>query len=150
MKSTAFLRRVPRRRPERQYEGANPSAPREPALRLAPIPMACAPIEKHVYLRSVAYRMWVGTLACAHCRRAGPSQAAHSDAGADGKGKGIKADDSTCFPACADAPMRLGCHTLLGATGSFTREQQQYLAANYARDTRALAIAAGKWPKGWP
>ena len=107
------------------------------------------PIPKRKYLRSESYRRWVASLPCAHCKRAGPSQAAHSDAGADGKGMQIKACDSSIFPLCPDGLGRNGCHTMLGATGTFTRSQQQTLAAQYARATRTRAVEVGSWPAGW-
>lgn len=107
-------------------------------------------LPKRVYLRSEPYRRWVASLDCAHCGRGGPSQAAHSDAGSDGKGMGLKACDSAIFAACADRPAAIGCHSMLGATGMFTRWQQQRLADGYIEQTQRRAIAEGKWPKDWP
>lgn len=96
--------------------------------------------------RSEPYRRWVASLPCAQCGIHGHSQCAHSD---EGKGLGIKAGDDTCFPACADRPGVLGCHTLIGATGSMSREQRRALEQVHSESTRALAKDAGQWPKGW-
>jgi len=84
-------------------------------------------------LRDEAYRRLVAALPCAHCKRPGPSQAAHGD---EGKGMGIKSSDDTCFPLCADAPGWRGCHSLIGAGGVFGRDQRRELERTYARRTR--------------
>lgn len=97
--------------------------------------------------RSEEYRRLVAAMPCIHCGRVGASQAAHGDMN---KGGHIKSDDRTCYPACADAPLRQGCHSLIGATGSFTREQRRAIEARYARQTRAAIMAAGTWPKSLP
>lgn len=41
-------------------------------------------------------------LPCCECGRAAPSQAAHSNFGEHGKGRGIKADDKYTISLCAD------------------------------------------------
>lgn len=97
--------------------------------------------------RSEEYRRLVAAMDCAHCGRGGPCQAAHGDMN---KGARIKSDDRTCYPACADAPERLGCHSILGATGMFTRDQRRALESKYARQTRAAILADGTWPKNLP
>ena len=102
---------------------------------------------KNLPLRSEKYRRWVSQLDCAHCGRPGPCQAAHADSG--GKGCGIKAPDTEIFPACADSPGRRGCHSLIGASGLFTKEQRRHLEEHYADLTRKAAKAAGAYPKDW-
>lgn len=135
-------------RPAKQYEGPTPTARPTVVVGAAPArPVVSLP--KREYLRSEDYRRWVASLNCAHCGRAASSQAAHSDAGADGKGMGIKADDSMIWPACADGPGRVGCHTLICSTGMFTREHSQRLAARYILQTQMLAQRKKKWPIGW-
>lgn len=84
-------------------------------------------------VRDEAYRRRVAALPCAHCGKHGPSQCAHGD---EGKGMGIKACDLTCWPACADSPGRRGCHSLIGASGMFSREQRRTLETQYAAATR--------------
>ena len=84
--------------------------------------------------RDKAYRMRVAALPCAHCGKPGPSQCAHSDSA--GKGMGIKPSDLDTYPACADSPGRRGCHSLIGSSGMFTKEQRRTLEAEYVRQTR--------------
>lgn len=84
-------------------------------------------------VRDESYRRLVASLQCAHCGRAGPSQAAHAD---QGKGLAMKSCDLTCYPACADSPGRQGCHSLIGASGMFTRDQRRTLEQKYAAQTR--------------
>lgn len=119
------------------YDGDRPTAPREPhpaALRpLGPSTKHVEPIPKQPPYRSEAYRRLVAALACAHCRRPGPSQCAHGD---EGKGLAMKSSDLTCFPLCADEPGRRGCHSMIGASGMFTREQRRALEQTYAAQTR--------------
>jgi hypothetical protein len=83
--------------------------------------------------RSEAYRRRVASLPCAHCGIEGRSQAAHGDAG---KGMGLKACDSTCYPLCGPVPGDPGCHWLIGTSGSYSREERRELEAKYAEMTR--------------
>ena len=143
---------------QRQYEGegAKPRmqsgeiAHRAQALRIETAAKLCVPLPKRQYLRSEPFRRWVASLDCAHCGRAGPSQAAHSDASRDGKGLGIKSTDAALWPGCADAPGRVGCHTLIGSSGRFSRAQSQALAATYIARTQAKAVTDGVWPAVFP
>lgn len=128
-----------------------PEAAHKPMERRAspvvePVQRRFAPAPKNPPRRSEPYRRWVARLPCAQCGIHGHSQCAHSD---EGKGLGIKAGDDTCFPACADRPGVLGCHTLIGATGSMSREQRRALEQVHSESTRALAKDAGQWPKEW-
>ncbi len=118
----------------RQYEGANPSSPRAPALRIDDgKARAHLDVPKENPYRSEAYLRRVAALPCAHCGRSGPSQAAHSDTG---KGLQIKASDLETYPLCADSPGRRGCHALIGSTGLFTRDQRRTLEQRYIAETR--------------
>ncbi len=140
------FKRLPPREPK-QWEGDTLPSPRTPALRIHDgKARACVPAPKNPPLRSEAYRRFVASLPCAHCKRAGPSQCAHAD---EGKGLSMKACDSTCFPLCADSPQRRGCHTVIGMAALFTKAQRRELERFYGASTRADAIAAGAWPKGW-
>ncbi len=95
------------------------------------------PLPKQTPARDKAYLRAVAALPCAHCKRAGPSQAAHAD---EGKGLGTKASDYETFPLCADGPGRRGCHSVIGASGAFSREQRRALERKYVAMTReALA-----------
>lgn len=75
---------------------------------------------------------WVRTLACAECRKPGPSEAHHPTYG---RGMGQKADDNVCFPLC------LKCHSdFHSAKGTFqnlNKEQrrawQEAMVFKYSR-----------------
>lgn len=84
--------------------------------------------------RSETYRRLVAAMPCAMCGKPGPSQCAHSD---QGKGLGIKSTDLDCFPLCADAPLFRGCHSIMGASGTLSKEERQDLEVKFAAKTRA-------------
>lgn len=107
--------------------------PRAAAVAVAGPARALISLPKQPPVRDEEYRRLVAALPCAHCGKPGPSQAAHGD---EGKGMAMKACDLTCFPACADSPGRRGCHSVIGATGMFTREQRRTLEQGYAAQTR--------------
>ena len=131
----------------KQYDGPTPS-PRPVPERIADHrARLVVPLPKQAPARSEPYRRLVAAMPCAHCGRAGPSQCAHDDAG---KGMAIKADDRTCWPACADRLGAVGCHTLIGARGMFTQAQRRVLEEGYAATTRAQIKSDGNWPAGWP
>jgi hypothetical protein len=136
MNRTTFKPKCPPR-PAKQMEGyaprPRPVAPALPAaVELGPVVVR----PKRAYVRSEAYRRLVASMPCIHCGIEGYSQAAHSDAGADGKGGGIKADDDTCYPACGPRPGHPGCHWLLGTSGHFPRELKRSIERLYAQHTR--------------
>ena len=133
MKRTGFARPAPK--PAKVYEVHTPRA-RECAVYDGKARLTLSlPRPKTEYVRDESYRRWVASLPCAHCGKAGPSQAAHAD---EGKGMSIKASDDTCYPLCADAPGRRGCHSVIGASGMFTQAQRRALEATYQERTRAL------------
>lgn len=105
------------------------------------------PMPKESPARSEPYLRAVATLPCSHCHRHAPSQAAHAD---EGKGLGIKADDRTAFPLCADSPGRLGCHSIIGASGAFRREHRRHLERVYGARTRQTIRELGLWPANLP
>ena len=102
-------------------------------------------IAKEAPVRSEPYRRLVAAMPCIHCGYGGPSQAAHAD---QGKGSHIKSDDRTCYPACAPRVGDIGCHALIGSTGTYTRDARRELEAEYAARTRAEIRRAGLWPRG--
>lgn len=104
------------------------------------------PLPKDEPRRSESYRRWVASLNCAHCGAQGRSQAAHADIG---KGLGIKSDDGTCFPLCAETPDLPGCHVLYGASGKLGKAVRRELEEQHGFNTRALAKETGRWPKWW-
>lgn len=129
----------------------SPNKP-EPQVVTAPLRVAdqrarlVVPLPKDMPKRSEPYLRWVASLECAHCQRAGPSQAAHAD---QGKGLAIKACDSTVFPLCADRPGELGCHSLMGASGKLSRAARRALEVKYGANTVARADAEGALPSAW-
>ena len=54
------------------------------------------------------------------------------------------------WPGCADGPGRIGCHTMIGSTGAFTRDQRRQLEDNHAAKTREQIVADGLWPANLP
>ena len=92
-------------------------------------------------VRDKAYRRWVASLPCAHCGLEGHSQCAHSDSA--GKGMGIKASDTECFPLCADRMGVMGCHSIIGASGIFSRAERRELEQRYVARTKDLAKQYG-------
>lgn len=146
MKRTAFKRKPPAPyvRPPREI--------RPVAALLRPVVQAVITDEvkavpKEDPLRSEGYRRLVASLPCIHCGIHGYSQAAHADMG---KGGHIKSDDRTCYPACGPRPGVIGCHALIGSTGTYTREERRALEAQYAARTREAIRNAGLWPLGLP
>ena len=61
----------------------------------------------------------IRSLPCCQCGASPRSQAAHSNFGIHGKGKGIKADDEYTIPLCAN------CHASLDQNLSQQTRQQQ-------------------------
>lgn len=104
-------------------------------------------IEKAKPWRSEAYRRAVASLPCVICGVHGYSQAAH---GSEGKGMGIKACDTTLFPACASRPGVLGCHHKLDQGALFTKAVRRELEPVWAADTQRRIHAMGLWPAGVP
>lgn len=90
-------------------------------------------VPKESPVRSEAYRRLVASLPCWMCRASAPSQCAHVDFG---KGAGIKACDLQTFPLCADRPGRVGCHTVMGATGTHTKDIRRHMERAAVRDTQ--------------
>jgi len=148
MKRTPFATKAPPRRESTQWTADELPGARSPALRIADTrSKMVVPLPKERPARSEAYRRLVAAMPCAHCQRPNRSNACHSEMG---KGAGIKSDDRTCWPGCVDEPGRVGCHTLIGARGIFTREQRRTLEAKYAAQTRAAIVADGNWPADLP
>jgi hypothetical protein len=42
----------------------------------------------------------------------------------------------TCYPGCADKPMRQGCHSIIGSSGRLSRDERRALERIYAAKTR--------------
>jgi hypothetical protein len=128
-------------KPAKQWDGPAPT-PRAAHLRIADHKARMVvPLPKAQPVRDEAYRRRVAALPCAHCGRAGPSQCAHADSA--GKGMGIKSSDFETMPLCADVQGRRGCHSLIGASGMFSKEQRRALETTYVDNTKGLLM--GSW-----
>lgn len=145
MKRSPMTRTAPR--PAAEWTGDTLPTARAQPLRIADTrARLTVPLPKNPPLRSEPYRRWVAAQPCAHCGRAGPSQAAHSDTG---KGVGIKSCDSTAIPLCADGHGRQGCHAVFGASGLLGRVHRRHLESTYVQSVQDRAKEEGAWPKGW-
>jgi hypothetical protein len=141
MKRSGFKRPVFERAPMAAPKPlARPSA-------LFQVPTKATPSPKSNHLRSDTYRRLVAAMPCARCGAVGRSQAAHAD---EGKGLGIKTDDRTCYPLCCTTPGRVGCHDIIGGSGSMTRDERRVTEQAYGAMTRARITADGAWPAGLP
>lgn len=150
MKRSSMRPKLPPR-PDRSAEFASYAPRHQGASRAVMVANLDArmtvPVPKLAYVQHEGYMNIVRRMACAHCGRAAPSQFCHSD---EGKGAMLKTDCRDGWPGCADGPGRIGCHTLIGSTGAFTRDQRRHLEASYAKATRAAVLATGQWPKDLP
>lgn len=134
MKRSGFKRKTPVKHDRSDEFASYVPRPRSAAVAISDgKAQMVVQIPKETPLRDESYRRWVSTLPCAHCGKPGPSQCAHSDIS---KGMSMKSSDDTCFPACADGPGYVGCHTVLGATGSIERDERRELESKYAQQTR--------------
>lgn len=135
VKRTGFARPAPK--PAKVYEVHTPRARAVSAAISDGKARAVVQVPKRQYVRDKSYRRWVASLPCAHCGIEGYSQAAHADDnGAGGKGIGLKACDSTLYPACGPRPGVPGCHWLIGTSGALSRDERRRLEAEYAQSTR--------------
>jgi hypothetical protein len=129
-------------RPSKTVSDDYKPRPRTPAPSRKEDQALVTPAPKQQYLRDKDYLRWVASLPCAHCRIQGRSQAAHSDDnGPGGKGMGIKACDSTAYPACAPTLGDPGCHWRIGSSGAWTKAERHALEQDYAANTQAAWAA---------
>jgi hypothetical protein len=145
MKRTKALRAWPKaHKPAKHMDEYTPK-PRTPALSAA-MDQPITPAPKQAHVRDQDYLRWVASLPCAHCGIEGRTQAAHSDDnGAGGKGIGIKACDTTAYPACGPTPLDPGCHWRIGSSGTETKAARRALEAIYSAQTRAAwELLAGR------
>ena len=97
---------------------------------------------KFGYYRSKTHLRNVAALDCQSCGRGGPSQAAHSNSAAHGKGKAIKASDQYTAALC---PV---CHQVVDSSNTLTREQREAIWHAAFRNTRSILVGNGQWPEG--
>ena len=88
-------------------------------------------------MRNEKYRRAVASLPCACCGIEGYSQAAHANGIEYGKGTGIKADDSACFPLCSDRPGVRGCHSLFDQGAMFDKAERREVTERWISWTKA-------------
>jgi hypothetical protein len=93
---------------------------------------------KDAPIRDEAYRRYVAALPCLLCGVVGYSQAAHADRG---KGLGMKACDTTCYPLCGTRTGEPGCHWLVGTSGRVPRERRREIEERGGRETQLTLIA---------
>lgn len=145
MKRGSGFRRALQPRPPRA-PFVFPETPPEPRARMLSrddVARIAVPLPKSEPARHERYRRLVALLPCMNCGIEGFSNACHGD---EGKGLGIKSDDRTCWPGCVDRPGLVGCHSLVGASGLYTRNERRELEQRYARATRARIKELGLWP----
>ncbi|WP_315128074.1 hypothetical protein [Comamonas antarctica] len=110
---------------------------------------APAPMPKTTLVRSELYRRAVAGLPCMWCGIHGSSQHAHLNLG---KGSGLKTDDRTGFPLCADRPGVEGCHVAYDQYRLVPggREGHRVYGLEWGRITRAEILSLGLWPINLP
>ena len=100
---------------------------------------------KHQYIRSNklmrAYRM----IPCTNCGAFdGTVAGAHANSGAQHKGLGIKADDSSCASLCHT------CHTAMDSGSKMTEAERKAMWAKCHAKTFRELLARGLWPVDVP
>lgn len=145
MKRTAFLRRIPARRPATQYEGENPSSPRAVVVSAPALPMGGEPEPKHVYVRSPTLMKAYRTIGCTWCGAMNQTVCgAHSNWSIHGKGMQIKADDSRCASLCDE------CHRAIDQGSRLTElERKRIWHTSFVRTIHYLT-SLKRWPIGVP
>ena len=143
------LTRKPYVRPPRSYPSAIPESQRRNAV-YARMDVLAAPQPKEDPVRSEPYRRAVASLPCISCGRFGASQHAHTNG--PRKAKGMKNDDRDAMPLCADAPGRIGCHSLFDHYALLPGGRAAHVAQGelWAVQTRAQINALGLWPAKLP
>lgn len=105
---------------------------------------AAPPIEKFAYVRSRPLLNAIKTLDCQHCGARGPSDPAHSNQAAHGKGKGVKASDVFAAALCrAD-------HDAIDQGSRLTHDERVTLWTNAWRKTVRELLKQGLWPVNVP
>lgn len=145
------------RTPMKRGQGFKRKAPERVRTVAEPIPMhlrrnavfarmdvPAARIEKFTYVRSRPLLNAIKALPCQHCGASGPSDPAHSNQGAHGKGKGIKASDVFVAALCrAD-------HNELDQGSRLTQDERVALWTNAWRKTVRELLKRGLWPLDVP
>lgn len=102
---------------------------------------------KEDVLVSEAYKDAVRSLECMRCGWPPRSQFCHTD---EGKGGHIKTDDRRGWAGCGPRIGSMGCHYLVGTSGTFSKLVRRAEDERLAAKTRATLMARGKWPAKVP
>ena len=100
---------------------------------------------KHQYIRSPALMKAYRQIPCQHCgAEDGTVCGAHSNQGADGKGRSIKADDNKCASLC------YRCHSELDQGSFLTRAERETMHEAARIKTQRELIRRDMWPASVP
>ena len=96
---------------------------------------------KREYVRSKKLMEAYREIACQHCGRDdGTIVGAHSNSHRDGKGRGLKADDSSCASLCHV------CHAATDTSSHLSRMDRETLHTNARIKTVRELVRRGLWP----
>ena len=101
-------------------------------------------LPKRQYIRSPALLAAVRKLPCQHTGEVGRTEPAHSNWGAHGKGRGIKADDNRV------AALSRSVHRELDQGKNWTESERKAMWWQAHIKTIKLLLARGEWPMGVP
>lgn len=104
-------------------------------------------VEKINAIQHAGYMRLVRLLPCARCAIEHSIQFCHAD---EGKGTGIKTDCRRGWPGCGPHGDTMGCHHLVGTSGTLKKDERRAVELAYAIDTRAKVLALGLWPASLP
>ena len=107
---------------------------------MAPVAGEAQPIAKFAYVRSRPLLDAIKALPCQHCGAAGPSDPAHSNQAAHGKGKGIKASDIYAAALCRHD------HNEIDQGSRLTQDERVALWTAAWRKTVRELLRRGTWP----
>lgn len=147
MRRTPMSRGQPLReeRPERVRPVARPLA--RPANYGSPANDPHVAVPKENALQHEGYMAAVRKLACDRCGIVGFTQFCHAD---EGKGQSIKTDCRRGWPGCGPHGDTMGCHYLVGTSGTLTREERRAYEAEAGARTRRAIRETGAWPANLP
>jgi hypothetical protein len=102
------------------------------------------PIAKEDASQSAAYMDAVRSLPCQRCNHPPRSQFCHAD---QGKGTGIKTDVRRGWAGCGPHGNEMGCHHLIGTSGTLPKAERRAEEKRLAAKTRAEILRRNLWPK---
>lgn len=142
-----MLKRSSFKRPtiERKRTVHTPIAPENRRGSMAPVMgNPTSAIEKFEYVRSRPLLNAIKALPCQHCGAAGPSDPAHSNQAAHGKGKGIKASDIYAAALCRHD------HHEIDQGSRLSQDERLALWTKAWRKTVRELLRRGTWPLSVP